>query len=481
MLAVSLRTPRWHARLSLALKHRPSLRFYATAHDNSVEHIRVRCKSSGEITVTLHNMAKYPSTTPLMIFIPSFANQSSELRPQVALPPWLHEYPTAVINYRWQPLPPPPEEEVEQEDGVNDLTKEKNPRPHTLSWPTPINDILFGYTWLSENLVSPPFTEPAPCIDPSIASAIPSRPAYVYGSYLGASLAASLAITESHNLPNPGLNIRGLIAHNGIYNWTTFLPDHPINHPPKEPPSYHHQHHYYHRYRPYPPSRSRFKPTPSHPPNESSEPSPAFTYLSSQIPLLFPSPSSLFDPFISASCFFHSSPLHVPRDFFTPVDQIYKTGDPNAPLPDNLTTEDLLRALPPPRLGLLDYPPPYSTQRIPHALLIHDNDDNGTGRNGFESQANELAGYMRRSVYKREEGFKYNVNQDREQNKQREREHFEDKKKRVKLLGVKIKGGENASWGLDTRGEEEVRDWVGRLAMKGAELNGEEEEGGDQR
>src|SRR5690348_7668693 len=56
------------------------------------------------------------------------------------------------------------------------------------------------------------------------------RPAYIYGSYLGASIAAGLALTESHvpALSRP-MTIRGLIAHNGIYNWTMFLPDHPIH------------------------------------------------------------------------------------------------------------------------------------------------------------------------------------------------------------------------------------------------------------
>ena len=47
------------------------------------------------------------------------------------------------------------------------------------------------------------------------------RDIYVYGSYLSASLATSLALTETH--PQNRVAIRGVAAYNGIYNWTAFV------------------------------------------------------------------------------------------------------------------------------------------------------------------------------------------------------------------------------------------------------------------
>ncbi|KAK4232589.1 hypothetical protein QBC38DRAFT_494654 [Podospora fimiseda] len=459
MLVLSLRTARWRSTLSIRLKNKPSSRlFSAIAHENSVEHIRVRCKSSGDITVTLHNINKYPSTTPLMIYLPPFGSLSSKLTPQIALPLWLHEYPTAVINYRWQPIPLTPEAEADQD----------NPslKPHPLSWPTPIHDILFGYTWLSENLVSPPFTEPPPSNSDSDLippPSIPSRPAYIYGSYLGATLATSLSLTESHSpKQTPSLNIRGLIAYNGIYNWTTFLPDHPLNKPRGGN----------HRLRNYIPFAYR---TRSHPfyPDHHSPPSPAFTYLSTQLPLLFPSPSQLFDSFASPSLFFHTPPLHVPKDFTSTRSDLLKTIDPNSPLPDNLSTEDLFRAMPPPDRGSLRYPPPESTLVIPPSLIIYDKDVTG-----FQYQAEELGFYMKRSVYLYEgyegKGFQYDLNEDMQRNEERRRKYLEEKERRVEMIGREIKKRKEQStkWGLDERGEEFVRDWVGGMIL--------EERGGSQ-
>ncbi|KAJ4306028.1 hypothetical protein N0V88_000823 [Collariella sp. IMI 366227] len=221
---------------------------------------------------SLHNISKHEPTTPLVIYIPPF----SQLDPEHINPPSCFEdYPTAVINYRWQA--------VKGDD-----------RPEIpLYWPTPLHDVSFGYSWIAANLGSG-----------SDGSAAP-RPAYLYGSYLGAGLAASLAMTEAHS-PMRGMpmTIRGLIAHNGIYNWTMFLPDHPLHNfkPPK------------------PRGRPRLHPLPL--PDENPVPieeEGLFTELKDQTPGLFSNASNLFDPFASPCLFFHSPNLHIPDDFTTPL------------------------------------------------------------------------------------------------------------------------------------------------------------------
>jgi len=46
------------------------------------------------------------------------------------------------------------------------------------------------------------------------------RPILVYGSFLGATLATSLALTESFASKNLPTRIAGLVAKNGVYDWT---------------------------------------------------------------------------------------------------------------------------------------------------------------------------------------------------------------------------------------------------------------------
>lgn len=267
------------------------------------------------------------------------------------------------------------------------------------------------------------------------------RPAYIYGSYLGASIAAGLALTESHvpALFRP-MTIRGLIAHNGIYNWTMFLPDHPIH-------------------------KLRAKSAPRRKkrgilldqlPVIEENPIPfeeegIFTELKSHTPALFSEPSNLFDPFASACLFFHSANLHVPDDFTTPlstasslsaqftaaVDNLANTNPSRTPNTDTTTTPQekepepeesadellakaatLAKQLKPPRKAYLVFPPRGSTLRIPRALFLHDRPHDYsssssssssrrrtssstrrlTSTNNFTLQASELRGLMMRSL-----------------------------------------------------------------------------------
>jgi hypothetical protein len=271
----------------------------------------------------------------------------------------------AVINYRW--LDP-------TNDGLVIPASQ---------WPFPIHDILFGYSWLIETF-TPPDTA--------------RRDVYVYGSYLGASLAAGLALSESH--PHQRMAVRGVMTYNGIYNWTMFLPDHPIH------------------------SDKSFADAMTD--LSWNEEGSYFSYMRRTMPSLFASPGHIFDPFASPSLFFHNPGLLVPGEFNTST------------LPDSMNSaidvlaessslsedeeDEALAGLKAPRKSYLGFPPRHSTLKIPEALLMYERSApepktvRGVYRgrrlksaykkqptvNNFENQAAELAGLMRRSIDKRE-------------------------------------------------------------------------------
>ncbi|KAL2115956.1 hypothetical protein VTJ04DRAFT_10211 [Mycothermus thermophilus] len=377
----------WH----YARPRRFHSRFFSS-HSSSVEHVQVQCASAGSITLSLHNISRLNSTTPLVIVIPPFSRPDPLSSPD-PVPSCFRDFPVAVIHYRWQPTPAPDRPDV------------------PLYWPTPVHDITFGYSWLAENLGSS--TEAATqsttrSINWSTYLTKP-RPAYVYGSYLGASLAAGLALTESH-LPSPARSmvVRGLVAYNGIYNWTEFLPDHPIHKAPSPPRKKQ--------------ELSLFvdDPFPPPPPDQLVEEPGAFTRLKHLAPSLFANnPGNLFDPFASACLFFQTAPLHVPEDFTTPlaesrpllalppksalakaIDALAKKSqrtiedeedlldaiqsvenDPGSVFEDQseesaaqilaqLTV--LAKLARPPRMGYLVFPPRQSDLRIPACLFLHD-------------------------------------------------------------------------------------------------------------
>ncbi|ERT01112.1 hypothetical protein HMPREF1624_02351 [Sporothrix schenckii ATCC 58251] len=85
-------------------------------------------------------------------------------------------------------------------------------------WPRPLHDVMFAYDWIKKNL-SPPLS--ASTRDRDGRRHFLRRDLYVYGSYLSAGLATSFALTETH--PPHRVAIRGLVAYNGIYNWTAYV------------------------------------------------------------------------------------------------------------------------------------------------------------------------------------------------------------------------------------------------------------------
>ncbi|KAK4454007.1 hypothetical protein QBC34DRAFT_393993 [Podospora aff. communis PSN243] len=354
---------------------------YFSAH--SVEHIQVPTASAGEITVSLHNTEEHSSTSPLVLWIPPFSFCDGYNPAELVPPQWLGELPTVTLNYRWTGLFTDPA-----------TVASSTPR----QWPLPLHDVLFGYQWVRQHLA------PAD---------LARRDIYVYGSYLGASLAVSLALTESH--AHEPMAIRGLIAYNGIYNWTTFLPDHPINKPPAPPKG--------RKRRPLLTLHDEPDPEPK---PASSSPNP-FHLLRQQSPLLFSTPANLFDPFASPTLFFHTSGLLVPPDFhssaleqpapseFTSAVNALASGEPLSPsLSQSQSETPLERAT---RKAYLTFPPRKSTLQIPHALLLYDppltpvqpntksRKKSSTAKrkrpaepNSFHSQAMDLADAMTRSV-----------------------------------------------------------------------------------
>jgi len=323
----------------------------------------------------------------LIVYLPPFQSNGA---PPPPLPRPLQEHPVAVINYRWAGSTPLPLPAIAAGAAG---TEDEGPAA-TTRWPTPIHDTLFGYSWLVEHL--------AP-------ERNGRRDVYVYGSQLGATLAASLALTENHS--HQRMAVRGLAAFNGIYNWTMFLPDHRANQPTTT-------------------KSGRLIPAP-----QLSEGSPLAFY-KRQLPALFSEASGLFDPFVSPCLFFHTPGLFVPKSFAyseamaSMVDSLASASEDGEPaMADPLT---------PSRKSPLIFPPRSSTLKIPETLLLYDTEAEAlqtkseeddaqkptrkqartaaqrqakttaqrTARgskakgNSFGLQASELAGLMRRSIEK---------------------------------------------------------------------------------
>lgn len=251
--------------------------------------------------------------------------------------------------------------------------------------------------------------------------------------------------------------VRGLLAVNGVYNWTTFLPDHPVN-----------------TTRLTLQRELREFGVPYGNWGEDADGDGDIAMMKWLMPRLFAYPGHLFDPFASPVLFFHTAGLMIPPSFrerwrpdywtdklvitpsssalspgsgsgtgtIDPYDYVYSDPeDPPPPTPftdpdsdtglaatnsDSDADADLSPAFmaPPARKGYLAFPPRASTLKIPTTLLIHSAPPpplllpnalpKGIRRpsawrvkirnaeNSFASQALGLAGLMRRSVDKLE-------------------------------------------------------------------------------
>ena len=293
----------------------------------------------GNHACSLHNVKEHSPTAPLVIWIPPFSHLDTGFD-TAPPPPWLRQYATAVINYRWS---------LNRHDDPEPEGLEEEPSVPPLKWPTPLHDISFGYSWIVKNLSPPDLRR---------------RDIYVCGSHLGASLAAGLALTESHT--HEPMAVRGLITFNGIYDWTTFLPDHPVHRPVNGS-------------------------VPGPPEQVEAGWSPVFKRLKAHLPVLFTKPEDLFDPFVSAVLFFHTAGLWVPPGFNKSclIPSAWKGAAKTLPSADGISTPDDFSPNPPegdveeddhflysdpPRKGYMVFPPRQSTLRLPQTLLLHSDD-----------------------------------------------------------------------------------------------------------
>lgn len=392
---------------------------------------------------SLHDTTRHPVLSPLIINLPPFpVNNITDV--DNYLPHFLQPYPSATIHYRWPQRGHPAASSSNQESGDEQHGVSSDAPLH---WPTPIHDTLAGFDFVTRELAPPPDRTNG-------HSKLQRRDVYVYGSFLGAGLAASLALTEAH--ANEPMAVRGLLALNGVYNWTTFLPDHPLN-----------------------TTRQRLQQEIGLDLAEferREDTDRDLGMLKALLPCLFQQPGNLFDPFASPVLFFHTAGMMVPPSFterwrpdylsrttsssssspsssssdsgnIDPYDYVYSDPEdppPPTPFPEAETTETIdteetntdsdasaessddpttMMMAPAPRRGYLAFPPRASSLKIPETLLLHstapplpDVPDTVVGQrrrtavwkklrnaeNSFASQAMGLAGLMRRSVNKLE-------------------------------------------------------------------------------
>ncbi|KAI1816526.1 hypothetical protein GGS20DRAFT_537299 [Poronia punctata] len=363
---------------------------------DNAERVNVPVGSSGSVDIDLYNLAKVSSSDPLLVYLPSFSNASSSRGLSPLPSSFSRKLTTAVINYRWTDVSSPDSPVGDDASEADGLVH----RPFHPGWPTPLSDTLTAYTWLVENL--------APAADVR-------RDVYVYGSYLGATLATTLALTEAY--PEHQMAVRGCVAYNGIYNWTMFLPDHPINKLTS--------------------SGQNMIDEILAPPGD-----PEFHQLKRMTKELFTTPQDLFDPFASPCLFFHAPNLLVPPSFDASA---IPSGSP-AVSPDlswfSEEEDELPESLYYPRKSPLAYPPRESTLKIPDVLLLYDKTPDlpspstrGRGRpkrnkpkNDFQIQAEELASLMRRSVnkYELKERTQWDEDNDYEDGEAERRIHVHD-------------------------------------------------------
>ncbi|CAK7274649.1 hypothetical protein SEPCBS119000_006280 [Sporothrix epigloea] len=257
---------------------------------------------------------------------------------------------------------------------------------------------MFAYDWIKKHL-SPTLSDSTRSVDGK--RHFLRRDLYVHGAYLGATLATSLALTETH--PSQRVAIRGVVAHNGIYNWTAFvgLNDDSI---------------------PIVVGTETVQKT-----------TPGIQALTS----LFCHPSGLFDEFASPCLFFRTTGhLIAPLDLDPDVSQRL-LEESEARLVEEEERENrksnqafgmrtfATEALGTTRKVYLGFPPARSTLRIPSALLLHTGvppdlsarrprekkqcanslprqkiPESCDGNNSFAVQAEEMTALMRRSIDK---------------------------------------------------------------------------------
>ncbi|KAH7410695.1 hypothetical protein BKA64DRAFT_360427 [Cadophora sp. MPI-SDFR-AT-0126] len=275
-----------------------------------VQKFDVKCGSAGSITVEVYNPSALTNhSNPLIIHLPPTGAHLRSTHP--AIPPYLFTPKTtlASINYRWNiPFP--------STTSSSPKLLSNNPSYAHHPFPTPLHDTLAGYTFLLSTLLpryspqtsSPTTTNSSHNARQSLYAPIPplpiQRPILIYGSFLGGTLATSLALTENFTSRSLPTKIIGLITKNAVFDWTGI-----VSSPP--PPPFQND------------STSEFEVNGQERlgrigPEERWD-SHTLHELKKQ---LFASPASAFDSFASPTLFFRTSGLAVPQTWVTEQDSI---------------------------------------------------------------------------------------------------------------------------------------------------------------
>ncbi|KAI1000569.1 hypothetical protein K3495_g7625 [Podosphaera aphanis] len=208
----------------------PSVRELLRAGEK--ESIDVNCCSSGSIRVDIfnHHVLRDPSA-PLVFYLPTTGSHLSKYHPPI--PSYLFSTSAALVqvNYRWNI--PVAKTHLRKIGSTSDMLH---------PFPIPIHDVFQAWhyildTYLPSLLPKQPSTLPlseseeANNLSPITNDISIQRPIIIYGEFLGATLAASLALTQSSSSPENPARILGLIAKQGIYDWLNIEADEvsPIN------------------------------------------------------------------------------------------------------------------------------------------------------------------------------------------------------------------------------------------------------------
>ncbi|CAK7216708.1 hypothetical protein SEUCBS140593_002962 [Sporothrix eucalyptigena] len=256
---------------------------------------------------------------------------------------------------------------------------------------------MFAYDWVKRHL-SPPLSASVRGGDGR--RHFLRRDFYVYGSYLSASLATSLALTETH--PQHRVAIRGVAAYNGIYNWTAYVG----------------------------------MTEDSIPVADRAETVQSVTPGIQPLPLLFRKPTDLFDAFASPCLFFRTTghliaPLDLDEDTSRQLLEENEARLEEEEEKDGQKADQAfgkrtfsIELLGTSRKVYLGFPPLKSTLCIPSALFLHTSEteppataskpararkpnsrprkipESSNGHNSFAIQADEIMSLMRRSIDK---------------------------------------------------------------------------------
>ncbi|PVH78441.1 hypothetical protein DL98DRAFT_656150 [Cadophora sp. DSE1049] len=287
-----------------------------------VQKFDVKNGSAGSITVDVYNPSALSNpSNPLVIHLPPTGTHLRSTHP--AIPPYLLTPNTtlASINYHWN-IP-------------SSSTNSSLPKPlsSNLSYahhpfPTPLHDILAGYTFLLSTLL-PRYSPQSPSSSPTATNSNSShntrqslyaptrplpiqRPIVIYGSFLGGTLATSLALTENFTSRSLPTKVIGLITKNAVFDWTDVATSPPPPPLPNDSSS-----------EPELDSNSRLGQ--SNP--EDGWDSNILHELKKQ---LFASPASAFDSFASPTLFFRTSGLAIPQTWVTEEDSSTDSSTANS-------------------------------------------------------------------------------------------------------------------------------------------------------